>query len=242
MASKHSTDNRAVALTRFSPRPMPEEAKSLEVQEERVQSYAAREGLEIVATFRDPETSARRVPLAKREGGAAMLAYIDRHKIKNVVIAKLDRAFRDTIDGLAWLKKWKKSGVTLHLADQGGCSLNCNTATGELVMTFLLGIASFEPRQTAERTSQSMRHRQRNGQRMSGRLPFGYRLDGTVLREDAGEQEVGRRIIQLSDSHSMRDICRILEADGIKFRGGRWHHTLIRKVISQSSSSSFSRS
>lgn len=235
MASTKSTDKRAVALVRFSPRPLPEEAKSLEVQEERIESYAARESLQIVQTFRDPETSARRVPLAKRQGGAAMLAYMEQHGIKHVVIAKLDRAFRDTLDGLSWLKRWRKAGVSLHLADQGGCSLNCNTATGELVMTFLLGIASFEPRQTAERTSVGMKHRQRNGQRMSGHLPFGYRLDGTALCPDSEEQKLRRRIVELSQADlGLREIARQVMAEGFRFRGGEIRHGLVKKALATS--------
>lgn len=221
MVSKKSNDNRACALVRFSPRPLPEEARSLEVQEERIRSYADREGLKIVEVFRDPETSARRVPLAKREGGAAMLAYIEKHGIANVIIAKLDRAFRDTLDGLAWLKRWKKSGITLHLADQGGCSLNCNTATGELVMTFLLGVASFEPRQTAERTSVSMKHRQRHGQRMSGRLPYGYRMDGARMVECPAEQALGERMRYFHEvcNMSLRQTAAACNEEGLQFRG-----------------------
>lgn len=220
MASKKSTDNRAVALVRFSPRPLPEEARSLEVQEERIRSYADREGLQVVEVFRDPETSARRVPLVKRAGGAAMIDYIEKHGIKHVLIAKLDRAFRDTVDGLTWLKKWKKQGVSLHVAEMG-VTANCDTANGELVITFLLGVAAFEPRQTAERTSVAMKHRQKHGQRMSGRLPFGYRMDGEALVECPDEQALGERMVYLKDvcGFSLREVAAELTREGQEFRG-----------------------
>lgn len=232
MAKSHSNDRRAVALVRFSPRPLPEEAKSLEVQSERIASYAARESLEIVETFKDPETSARRTPLAKRPGGAAMIAYVERHGIKHIIVQKLDRAFRDTLDGLQWLRRWKKQGVSLHLADQGGCAVNCSTATGELVMTFLLGVASFEPAQTAERTSQSMKHRQKNGQRMSSRIQFGFRLEGGLLVPDEAEQELGS-FFEANRNLSLKDIAAMAERMGYTFRGGKIHRSLVWRVLKE---------
>jgi site-specific DNA recombinase len=190
-------------------------------------------GLEIVKVFRDPMVSARKIPLAKRPGGAAMLAYLQEHGIKHVIAQKLDRLFRNVEDGLGWLRRWRKSGVTMHLSDQGGVSLNASTATGKLIVTFLLGVAEFEPNQTSERTSLAMKHHQTHGKKMGSQAPFGYRFDGNLVVPDAAEHVLAEMMHEMVNvlGYSMCKTAEVLGDQGYDFRGKLIRHGTVRRGL-----------
>lgn len=223
---------KTLVYTRFSPRPDAHEAQSLEVQLAVCQAYCHMKALEVVGVIRDPETSARKVPLRDRTGGAELLERIASGEIKHVVCQKLDRIFRNTVDGLTTMEVFEDRGVALHFADQGGCSLNCSTATGKLVMTFLLGVASFEPEMTAERTSGAMRRYQSQGRSMGGQAPFGYRREGKALVADHEELATIQMIVQdrsLGDSPGK--IAEKLNAMERPCRGSKWHRTTVGRIL-----------
>lgn len=176
----------AIIYTRFSPRPpkegddariaAQEDAESIRLQMEVCQRYAVMKSLIITETIKDPETSARKTPVFEREGGSR-LKFLPRGT--HVICSALDRMFRSTADGLITMNHFKKQGITLHFADQAGCTLDLSTGDGEFMFTVLLAAASLEPRRTADRTSKAMKHRQRNGQKMTSdrTIPFGQMLD-----------------------------------------------------------------
>lgn len=230
MPSQYS-DNRCVLYGRFSPRPNPEESASLSVQDSRNRVYCESAGLVVVSVFADPEVSARKVKLAKREGGAAMLAFIEKEKIRHVVALNISRIFRNLADGSYWLERWTKKKVALHLSES---QADASTPSGFLTVGVQLLMSAYEPMVTAQRTSLAMRHRQANGERMSGRLPFGKTLaDGKLV--DAPEQlAVIQRMRELEAEigYHPNEIARRLRAEGFTSAdGGDIHHTLVMRRL-----------
>jgi site-specific DNA recombinase len=231
---------KAVLYLRFSPRPDAEEAMSLETQEQRCSAYCRERDMEIVSVIKDPETSARKIPLEEREGGRELLTMIS-FGIQNIVVQKMDRLFR-SIDGRVHMDSWSQRGVSLHLADQGGCSINCGTSMGRFLAGQILLFAELEPAMTAERTSGAMKSYQSKGRRMSARLPFGWKLGGVVyttsgkkqqlIEEDANEKAAIETIRDLAAmGRSTSDIIRILEEKFILYRGKPWHHENVRRIL-----------
>ncbi len=175
-----------VIYARFSPRPQKdgdaervaanEDAETIRLQLEVCHRYAAMKSLTVTQTIKDPETSARQTPLFEREGGSK-LRFLPRGS--HVICSKLDRVFRSTADGLLTMNYFKNRGISMHFADQSGCTLDLSTGEGEFMFTILLAAASLEPRRTADRTSKAMKHRQQNGQRMTParKVPFGCKID-----------------------------------------------------------------
>lgn len=175
-----------VFYTRYSPRPMREgeeeriaaneDAESIRLQLSVCHNYAIMKSLVVNETIKDPETSARHTPLFDREGGSKLRFLAPG---SHVICSKLDRMFRSTADGLVTTAYFKNRNITLHFADQGGCTLDLSSADGEFMFTILLASAALEPRRTADRTSKAMIERQANGQRMtsSRTIPFGQMLD-----------------------------------------------------------------
>lgn len=178
--------NLATSYNRFSPRRLDDGDSELAANNEDIASmagqietnlkYAMSHGLTIVNTLRDPAISARKTPLFERPEGCKLR---DLPRGHHIIAMKLARMFRSAVDGLNTLTYFEERGVIVHFSDEGGVSLCTGTAKGKLVATLLLGVAEYEPNETAERTSKGMKLRQANGQRMTSTktLPFGQMLD-----------------------------------------------------------------
>ena len=205
-----------VLYSRFSPRPVDDEdeekarkardedAESIRVQKFRLESYCAMKELSIQGSFVDPETSARKVAFFDRPQGRELFAFVVANNIKHVVTMKIDRMFRNTIDGLTTMEKFRAMGVAVHFADDGGVSCNTNSAKGELVFTMLLAVAAHEPRQTAERTSDALQFHQRTGRRVSRRAAFGWKLD----------PEDNSKTIPVEDEQALINLITLRSEDG----------------------------
>tara|TARA_R110000824_G_scaffold13979_4_gene60112 strand:+ start:458 stop:1189 length:732 start_codon:yes stop_codon:yes gene_type:complete len=233
-----------IIYCRYSPRPEAavERTVSLQVQSESCIKYCKANGLAVDGIIEDPEVSARKTPLFERPGGRKLLTLPEN---SNVIAMKLDRVFRDTIDGLTTLKHLRDSKINFHLANEGGCSINTSTATGKMVATFLLGVASWEPEMIAERTSQGLNHRLSHGKAHlnPANFPYGMKEDPNSkvhsssghhegMIEDEDEQDIIKTIITLRKSeYGLSLICRCLAEDGIKCRGKKWFPNTIKRIL-----------
>jgi putative DNA-invertase from lambdoid prophage Rac len=241
--------NTAALYARYSPRPKHkdiERAETLEAQLERMQAYCQLRGLEAAYRFADPLVSGRK-PLAERDDGAKLLRLLKVGKVKHVVVSKLDRIFRNQIDGTQTERLWRRKGIALHLADQGGVTLDTSTATGWLIFNQLLLLAEFEPRQTSERTQQASRRYQANGKRMGSIAPYGWMIDPASplnkisglpsgLVEKPEEQAVLEQIRhwRFAEGLSARAItARLNELEIPSRRGGRWIHSTVERICSR---------
>jgi len=88
----------------------------------------------------DNGTSAGK-PLGTRQGGQKLLKAIKTKKAQHVVILKLDRAFRNAADCLSTVEQWDRKGITLHIVDLGGNSIDTTSAAGRFMLTVLAGAA-----------------------------------------------------------------------------------------------------
>lgn len=73
----------------------------------------------------------------------------DINKGDTLVVTKLDRLCRSTIEGLEIIEKLKKEGVRIHILNMG---LIEDTPMGNLIVTNLLAFAEFERAMIVERT------------------------------------------------------------------------------------------
>lgn len=237
-----------VIYARYSPRPVhsdeqkervaaDDDASTIKLQIEAAERYATMKCLMVTEIIRDVETSARKVPLFEREGGSRLKAL---PRGSHVIASTLDRMFRDTVDGLLALQHFESSGVHLHFADVGGCTLDVTSADGKFLTTVLLGVAAREPHRTAERTSAAYAHRTRSGQRMCAAdcVPLGKRVDPTNpdrVVDCPDELAILDEVRTLSESgRGLRGICRAMEVKGVKLRDAAWHPTTIKRILRRS--------
>ena len=76
--------------------------------------------------------------LAHRTAWARLLADVAQRKVDLVMVWKLDRAFRSTLDALAALRDFEHAGVGFSALTQP--ELDTTSATGRLVFTILAGL------------------------------------------------------------------------------------------------------
>jgi putative DNA-invertase from lambdoid prophage Rac len=164
--------------------------------------------------------------LAHRPAGAELLAIVKPGD--HVVAAKLDRMFRDAIDALTTIKRFREQGIHLWLLDfPGDCSGN---GIATLLVGVLASVAQFERERIAERIAEGKQQQRREGKHQGGFRPFGFQLGppgdrGTAptLIPDEAEQAAIKLMKEMRATHTLREIAETLRARGhaISFEGVR---------------------
>src|SRR5262249_17946022 len=108
-------------------------------------------------------------PLAKRPEGARLMALLQPGD--KVIVAKLDRAFRSSVDALTTIQSFKRRGIALWALDLGDCSGN---GVSELIVTVLAAVAQFERGLIGERIRDAKRQQRRQQRHLGGDRPFGW--------------------------------------------------------------------
>jgi site-specific DNA recombinase len=212
------------------------ENTSLDAQEVQVTSYAQLKGIELIEVFRDPGVSGGK-PLADRPAGSRLVDMIERGEVDPVILPKLDRGFRSASDCLNVIEHWQAQGISLHIVDLGGNSVDTTSPAGTFMISVLAASAEMERAMIRERCNNGRKARKAAGQRV-GEVPFGWDLseDGKTLISNEREQEAIRLVLPMQhDGHSLRAIARELHQNGIASKkGGQLTHRQVASILGQS--------
>jgi DNA invertase Pin-like site-specific DNA recombinase len=203
---------------------------SLEAQEERVKAYCTAFGLELVDVIRERAVTGK-VKLDKRPEGSR-IAKLTAAGVCHIVSLKLDRLFRNAVDALNHTEEWEKAGISLHLVDMGGQSINTGTSIGKMLLTMLAGFAEFERNMIAERTTAALNFKKRSG-RVYNHVPYGFLAEDGNLIADAAEQAVIARMRDLrGQGISYNEIANALNADSVATKqGGVWRSQTVKNIL-----------
>ena len=231
MARTAERKDTAVLYIRVSTLDQAEHGVSLDAQEQRLTAYAVACGLSVVAVLREEAISGT-VPMAERPEGRKLVELVTTGRVSNVVALKLDRLFRSAVDALQTTAEWDRRGVSLHLVDMGGQSLNTGSAMGRMMLTMMAGFAQFERDLTAERTKAALAHKKSNNAAYSP-TPFGKIREGEMLLDDDAEQSVLARIRAMrAEGLPLRGIADRLNVEGIASKRGRiWHASTVGYIL-----------
>ena len=230
----------AIGYVRVSTREQAREGISLDVQETAIRAYCRLRGLTLVDVIRDPAESTVR-PLAQRPGGACLAETVARGSAQHVIGFKLCRLFRDVLDCRTHVDQWDRDGVAFHLVDLGGQTIDTSTAMGKFALTVLAAAAEMERDKIRENTQAAMDWKRARGERVAGRVPYGYRLAGTGattgpgagrLEKHPAEQRVISRIKGLrTRGWAVRAIAQRLNDESVPNRDKRWHPTTVQRLL-----------
>lgn len=149
-----------------------------------------------------------------------------------MVAVKLDRLFRNASDCLNTVDEWDRQGVTLHLLDLGGQSVNTKTAMCRMMLVMAAGFAEMERNLNKERISMALAHKKAKREVYSP-TPFGYERAGDRLVESDTEGDALTRMqTWRSEGMSYERIAERLNTEGVPTkRGGKWYGRTVRYIL-----------
>jgi DNA invertase Pin-like site-specific DNA recombinase len=214
----------AVAILRTSTE---EQNLGPEAQRAAIQRWAASQGVTVVSWHEDRVSGA--TPPEDRSGLMAALASVRGDRAGLLVAAKRDRIARDvviaaTVEGFA-----RDAGAVVVTAD--GVTVE-DTPEGRLMRTLMDAFAEYERALIRARTKAALAVKKRRSERISGRAPLGFRFEAGQLVTEPAEGAVLARVRDLRGRGlSLARVAEILNSEGAKCRGGRWHVTTLARTL-----------
>jgi site-specific DNA recombinase len=209
---------------------------SLEVQAMKLNAFCQFHSLVPMSIFSDEDVSGRK-PLLERPGGRAMMKYLDENTdVCGVIALRVDRMFRNDIDGLTTADAWAARGIDFYATDIAGNSVNVRSSHGRLMFTLMLSFAVFESMRIGERTQDALTAL-KSAKKKYSHAPFGfYANEENGLVPHEGETVVLRKIINLTlDGYGNKRISDMLNEEGVQTKRDKvWHGSTVRNILANS--------
>lgn len=216
-----------IAYIRVSTDEQASDGHSIDMQPARIRQYCDGEGLNIVGVICDAGVSGS-VPLTRRPGGRELLARLRAGEAAGVVVVRLDRLFRDALDGLQFFAARRPTQV-ISIAER----IDTGTASGRFHLTIELARAQYERDLASERTADNTRAMRQAG-RVYGTTPYGLRATDGELRRDANTWHIRQQIVDWrSNGLTLDAIRQRLREDRTPAPGGGrwWSKTTLANLI-----------
>ncbi|MFA6450914.1 MAG: recombinase family protein, partial [bacterium] len=207
---------KVIGYARVSTEEQAREGVSLDNQRRKIELYAEMNDMELIGIEIDEGISAKNL---KRPGVQRVLELARKKQVDCIIIYKLDRMFRNTVDALNTSQMLDKQGVALHSINE---RLDTKSAIGKFFFSLTASLAEMERNVISERTVDSMKHMKESG-KCVGNVCFGFRRssDGIHVEPEPIEQEILVRIRELREAGFTLDaIATELTVLGFVTRGG----------------------
>ncbi|MBR0346053.1 MAG: recombinase family protein [Rudaea sp.] len=160
---------RLIAYLRVSTEEQAGHGHSIGHQLDRVRAYCALHEHELVDVIADEGVSAS-LPLAKRQGGAALQQALRTRRASGVVVVRLDRLFRNAFEGLRFFEEeLPECDASVHSITE---VIDTSTPSGWLALGMGLLTADYARRLDVQRGRETNRALREQG-RVFGNVPFG---------------------------------------------------------------------
>lgn len=200
---------------------------SLDDQRRRIEGISLMRGEPLEHVYTETGVSGS-LQLEGRPAGRELCACLASGDV--LIVAKLDRAFRNAADALTRAEAWRRAGVHLVVADMGSEPVTGN-GVAKMFFGVLALVAEFERERLLERTRDGKRSKRARGGHVGGRAPFGYRVEGagkdSRLVERPAEQAAIRTILENRSSLSLRALSRL----ATERHGVRVSHEAVRGLL-----------
>ena len=184
---------RVVGYTRVSTVEQARGGVSLEMQKAKIDLYTRLEPeMNLIEVISDPGLSGSSIQ--GRPGMQRVLELVRTKQIDAVVVFKLDRLSRSTIDMLEMARFMDRHKVSLHSISE---KLDTASAIGKFFFTLLSALAEMERQMTRERILTAFSHKRERGEPLNGNPEYGYEIIGNKVVPSLVEQKIIRRIRKL---------------------------------------------
>lgn len=141
-----------------------------------------------------------------------------------VVVAKLDRMFRDAWDAQNVYRHWREKGVDLILFDMGLEPVT-RGGVGKVFFALLAEFAELERGRIRERILEGKRNKAEKGGHVGGPPPYGWQVQGhgreATLVAHENEREILAEVRRMGDDIMPKQAIKRLTALGFRSRSGR---------------------
>ena len=179
---------KALGYIRVSSDEQRTEGLSLPAQEAKILIYANLREIEIIGILKDEGISAKNVK--SRPGAQELIQRACQKEVQAIIVYKLDRLFRNTIEALQIIEQFNKAGIDFHSIQE---NVSTKSAIGEFFFTMLAALAQMERKLIGERTRAVLAYKRENGQKTGGRVPYGYRV---VEERMPGKDKPIKRLVE----------------------------------------------
>ena len=205
-----------VGYVRVSTQEQGESGAGLDAQREAILREVKHRGwnlLEICEDVASGKSMDRRPDLARA------IQLIEDGSAGTLVVAKLDRLSRSTVDFGTLLERARTGGWNIIILDLG---IDLQTPAGEMVATVMASIAQWERRTISQRTRDGLSAKKRAGVQLGRRSG----LDDDTVASIRKMRECGM---------GLRAIATELERIGVPTSqgGARWHASTVRSILSR---------
>ncbi len=229
MSGPVANECRVIGYCRVSTEEQAASGVSLAAQRRRLDAHCHAHELTLVWVEEDAGISARKT--TNRPALQRTLQALRRGEANGLVAVKLDRLSRTTRDVLDLVARAEREDWSLHSIEE---RLDTSSPQGRFVVTILGAMAQLEREQAAERTRVAMAELRRQGRRISGTPPFGYRFEGDYVVVVEAEQALLKRMLGWqAEGFGPYKIARLLnEATGDHPRTGKpWYWGTVRAIV-----------
>jgi DNA invertase Pin-like site-specific DNA recombinase len=217
---------KAIGYVRVSTDEQAKEGVSLENQEQKIRDYCKLKDFEIVEIIQDAGISAKNL---RRPGAQKVIEMACNKMVDAVVVYKLDRMFRSTVDALETTRLFDKWNVSFHSIEE---TIDTKSAMGKFFFTLTAALAEMEREIIGERTRDVLQRKKANNE-VYGHVPFGFKkFKGKLLNHDA-EQKVVQTVLEMREKGlNYSRISRELNHMGLRTKkGNQWHPQTVKNVI-----------
>ena len=201
---------------------------SLDNQIDTGHRYATLNGYTVIGEYREIQSAKK---ASNRPQFMEAIALAKKEKAI-LFLHAMSRGFRSTVDAIVISQELEKSGANLVSHSE---NIESQTPSGKLFFTMITAMAQFEREMIASRTKDALTHKKNKGEKLGGRVPFGFRVtkNSPKLIPIKSEQKTITRILNLRlEGLSLRRIGEALSREKITSKlGGEWHPNVIRRII-----------
>lgn len=184
---------------------------SIPAQVDALKKYAKEHNYTIQDVYVDDGVSGSL--LAERDELQRLLSNVEAGNIDIILVCKLDRWFRSVKHYMTVQEILDKHNVPWKTIWE---SYETVSPQGRLMVTQMLAFAEFESSNTALRINKTFDYKKQNREILSGKVPYGYKIENKHLVIDPDKAEIVRKVFQMYiDTGSVTSVLRKTEGLGL---------------------------
>jgi DNA invertase Pin-like site-specific DNA recombinase len=220
---------RLIGYIRVSTEEQARDGHSIGTQRAQLRKYCELRGYDLVDVVTDKGVSGS-TRFERRAGGKAVIGRLARSEADGIVVQRLDRAFRQTIDGLMTAEWFDRRGLTINSVHE---LIDTSTSFGYWALTMMLANAKLERDRTSERCAEISARLREEG-RVFGGVPYGcVAAEGRLYRDPEAWAQREDIVALYARLRSLRQTAKRLRELGVPppNGGAHWDISTLSRIV-----------